>query len=354
MATMRDVARLAGVSSATVSAYITNKGWVSPALSKKVRKAMEALDYRPDHVARSLRVGRTRVIGMIVPDIANTYYMEIMRGVEEVATRAGYFVILCDSNEDPVQEEASLSGLRSQRVDGVLLASAVSNAAYARPTRRQFPIVFVDAIPAGITEGVVTVDNFGAAYKATHYLIDLGHQRIAIVIGNLNRSVAVDRLEGFRAAMGEANLPVPEQYFQRGDSHMESGYQAGLELMRLATPPTAIFPCSNTRTLGLMRALTELKVPCPERVSVVSFDNADWATSFRPTVTCVAQPTYELGRRAAELLLRRIEHPDEGIPDPNQPAIVSLEAELRVRESCGPPPADSRPDSGSRKGESEG
>ena len=343
MATMRDVARLAGVSSATVSAYVTNKGWVSPALSNKVRKAMEALDYHPDHVARSLRVGRTRVIGMIVPDVANIFYMEIMRGVEEVAKQAGYFVILCDSNEDPAQEEAYFSGLRSQRVDGVLLASAASDAAYDRPTRRQFAIVFIDAIPAGITEGVVTVDNYGAAYKATHYLIDLGHRRIAIVIGNLNRSVAVDRLEGFRAAMGEASLPVPEQYFQRGDSHMENGYQAGLHLMRLATPPTAVFACSNTRTLGLMRALTELKVPCPEQVSVVSFDDADWATSFRPTVTCVAQPTYALGRRAAELLLRKIVHPGEGTPDPSQPAIVSLEAELRVRESCGPPPADSCP-----------
>jgi LacI family transcriptional regulator len=341
---MQDVARLAGVCTATVSAVINDKGCVSPTRTERVRKAMEALDYRPDQVARGLRVGRTKLIGLIVPDVTNPFYTEIMRGVEEVAERDGYFVILCDSNRDCAREKKYLMRLRSQRVDGVLMAGSGFDAAYDELTPRPFPMVFVDHVPKGVKDGVVAVDNLGGAYKATRYLISLGHQRIAIIAGNLARSVAVDRLEGFRIAMGEANLPVPDAYLQRGDFLMESGYRAGRELMQLALPPTAVFACNNRMTLGLMRALAELEVPCPGRVSVVCYDEADWATSFRPSVTCVAQPSYDLGRLGTEMLLRRIKPVGEAIADSPEQGSVSLQTELCLRESCAPPPNESLPD----------
>jgi LacI family transcriptional regulator len=310
---------------------------------------MEALDYRPDHVARGLRLGRTRVLGLIIPDVTNPFFTEIMRGVQEVSERAGYFVILCDSNRDLARERKYLDRLRSQRVDGVLLASAGSDAAHLELARRQFPVVFIDHVPKGIASGIVGADNRGGAYKATRYLIGLGHRRIAIITGSLDRSVAVDRLEGFRTAMREASLPVHEEYCQRGDFLMESGYRAGWEFMRLAIPPTAIFVCNNRMTLGLMRALAELNVHCPDRVSVVCFDEADWATCFRPSVTCIAQPSYDLGRRGTELLLHKIEHPEEERSDQDTQTTVLLETELRVRGSCAPPPSDPQPDLDSRK-----
>lgn len=348
MATMRDVARLAGVSIATVSAVINNKGVVSEALTQRVRGSMEALDYEPDHVARSLKVGRTNVIGMVVPDVTNPFFTEMMRGVEEAARRQGYSVILCDSSEDSSQEERHLRTLSLRRVDGLLLAQTVSDGGYPRAVRRRSPTVLVDSLPLGSTfldgapsgngPDAVVIDNIGAAYEATRHLIDLGHRRIAIIAGSLKRSVGYERLEGYRRAMQEARLLVSDEYVARGDFQVEAGYRYGLQLMQLPSAPTAIFACNNRMTLGLIRALSELKVACPSQVSIVGFDDVDWATSFSPKLTCVAQPSYQMGKQATELLLRRIESPAKNGETP-QRSLVILKAELRIRESTAPPPA---------------
>jgi LacI family transcriptional regulator len=335
MISMRDVARLAGVSVATVSAVINGKATVGIASVRRVEEAMKALDYHPDQVARSLRVGRTNVIGMIVPDISNQFFAEIMRSVEETSEKSGFSVIMCDSNEDSGREQRHLSTLYSRRVDGVLLASSVSDAAQDRLTLRRFPIVFVDAVPAGIKHGAVVVDNAEGAYAATRYLIELGHRRIAIITGSLDRSVGLDRLEGYRKAMQEAELVVPDEYIRFGDYHVESGYKWGRELMGLSVPPTAIFACNNAMTLGLLRALADLGIRCPAQVSVVGFDDVDWATSFTPRLTCVAQPTYEIGKLATEMLLQKVRAAD-GEATYEHPNII-LRAELRVRESAAAP-----------------
>lgn len=330
MNSIRDVARLAGVSVATVSAVMNGKDTVSAASMQRVQAAMKALDYHPDQVARSLRVGRTNVIGMIVPDISNPFFAEIMRSVEEASEKKGFSVIMCDSNEDSGRERQHLNTLYARRVDGVLLASSVSDAAQDRLTLRRFPIVFVDAIPIGTKQGAVIVDNFQGAYLATRHLIELGHSKIAIITGSLDRSVAIDRLEGYRKAMQEAGFVVPDDYIKRGDFHVPSGHQRGMELMKLPAPPTAIFACNNRMTLGLLRALADLNIPCPDRVSVVGFDDADWATIFAPRITCVAQPTHEIGKVATEMLLEKILSRNGN----HQHANVVLQAELRVRESA--------------------
>jgi LacI family transcriptional regulator len=332
---MRDVARLSGVSVATVSAVINEKGTVSPALSKRVNDAMRTLDYHPDQVARSLRVGRTNVIGFIVPDISNSFFAEIMRGVEEVSEKHGCSVILCDSNEDSARESKHLNTFYSRRVDGVLLASSVSQVGHDQLTHRRFPIVFVDAVPAGVKFGAVLVDNVDASYVATRHLIGLGHRRIAIITGLLERSVGTERLEGYRKAMQESGILVPDEYVQVGDFHTESGHRCGTKLLSLAMPPTAIFTCNNAISLGLLRALADLGIRCPADVSVVGFDDAEWATSFNPRLTCIAQPTYDIGRRATEMLLDKIRKPEDDNTR-SQPNLV-LQAELRVRESTAPP-----------------
>ena len=334
--TMHDVARLANVSVATVSAVINGKNGVSAKLTTQVKEAMVNLDYHPDLIARSLKVGRTHTIGMIVPDVTNPFHTEVIRGVEDEARLNGYSPMLCNSNEDPEQERHLLATLFSQRVDGVLLAASDSSAAYDRLTRRRFPIVFIDRVPAGHTKRAVVTDNLGAAYDATKYLIGLGHQRIAIIAGHLHLSTGLDRVEGYRKAMQEAHLLIREEYFQRGDFQLESGHRCGLQLLQMADPPTAIFSCNNKMTLGLMRALAESQVPCPERVSILSFDDFEWAASFSPKLTTVAQSTREMGKQAMRMLLR-IMDPDGEDSEPNEENIVMLKAELRIRESTAPP-----------------
>ena len=333
--TMHDVARLADVSIATVSAVINNKSGVSAKLTAQVKEAMAALDYHPDLVARSLKVGRTNVIGMVVPDVTNQFYTEAMRGVEDEARANNYSIMLCNTNEDLAQEQKLLGMLFSQRVDGVLLASSDPAAAYDRLTRRRFPIVFIDRIPPGCGARAVTIDNVSAAYEAINHLIALGHKKIAIISGKPRLSTGADRIEGYRRVMQEAHLPIREEYFQRGDFSLESGYQSGLKLMSLPDPPTAIFSSNNKMTLGLMRSLAEKNIPCPEKVSVVSFDDFEWTANFSPSLTSIAQPTYEIGRKAMKMLLGLIGTPENELNGNEE--ILVLPAELRLRDSTTPP-----------------
>jgi LacI family transcriptional regulator len=334
--TMVDVARLANVSVATVSAVVNGKGSVSAERTRRVLEAMSALDYHPDHVARSLKVGKTHVIGMVVPDITNPYFTEVVQGLETEALQNGYSLILCNSGDDAQREQNQLSMLFSRRVDGVVLACTDSSSAYDILIRRRFPVVFIDRVPIGFTGGAVVSDNVGGAYEATRHLIALGHTRIAIIAGELRLSNGVDRIEGFRKAMQEAHLPVREEYFYRGDFQIESGYHGGLELLRLAEMPTAILACNNKMTLGLMRAVSELRIPCPEQVSILGFDDFVWAANFRPKLTTVAQATDEIGRQAMKMLLGKLK-PSDGRTETPADSLVVLKTELRIRESTAPP-----------------
>jgi LacI family transcriptional regulator len=324
---------------ATASGVLNNKPTVKPALVERVKKAMEALDYHPDQVARSLRVRRTCTVGMVIADVTNPFFTDVIRGVEKEAQRNGYSVILCDSNEDPALEHHYLGTLSARRVDGVLLAQTSSSSIQESRVHKRFPIVLIDRVPLGFTGAAVITDNLSAAYEGTRHLIDLGHRRIAIITGQLNLSNGLDRLEGFRKALQEAHLALPDKYLQRGNFQLESGYQCGLDLMRLPVPPTAVFSCNNKMTLGLMRALGELRVSCPETLSVLGFDDFEWSAYFTPRLTTVAQPTYEMGRQAMQMLLRKLQSPTEkdGLADAIEESTLRLRAELRVRDSTAAP-----------------
>ena len=305
MYTIRDIARLAQVSTATVSYVINGKGRVSEPLKRRVLDAMSALDYHPDQVARSLKTRRTSVLGVVIPDVSNPFFAEVMRGIEDEARKFGYSVICCNTNEDPELERKHLETLFARRVDGVLISSNVMRMGELHNVKRRFPTVFFDRTPPGFSGTAVVSDNFGASREAIRHLIALGHSRIAIISGSQDLSVSNARLEGFRRALQEANLSLPHEYLKFGDFfRLESGYRQGSELMQLPTPPTAIFCCNNRLTLGLMRALCELGIPCPERVSVLAFDDFEWVASFRPHLTSVAQPTYLMGKTATEILIR--------------------------------------------------
>lgn len=335
--TMADVARLAGVSISTVSAVVNNKGNVSPPLTKRVQDAVEALGFRPHAGARGLRLGKTHIIGMVMQDIANPFFVEVMRGVEDVAAQNGYEIMVCDSNGQPDLEIKRLNALYAQRVDGILLAPSDSYTAREILLRKYGPIVYVDCVPIKADVLCVVTDNFEAAYEATRYLIGLGHQRIAVISGRVVHSTIIDRVDGYRKAMQEANLPIRQEYLTEGNSRIDSGYHFGLILMNSPEPPTAIFTLNNRMTLGILQAIRELKVPCPERVSILSFDDSDWAAVSNPALTAIQQPTYEMGKRAMQLLVESMNSTGNGSePGPRQ---ILLKSTLQIRESTAPPPA---------------
>jgi LacI family transcriptional regulator len=260
----------------------------------------------------------------------------MIRGAEEIARQHGYSVILCDSSEDPQQENLLLNTLFSRRVDGVLIACSDASVAYDSLMRRRFPIVFVDRIPRGLTHSAVCSDNVGAACQATNHLIQLGHKRIAFLTGRLELSPHSNRLEGFRKAMQAANLPILEAYLRSGDGQSETGHQIGLELLHLDTPPSAIISSSNNMLLGLMRAIAQTGLSCPSDVSIVGFDDSAWTMHYTPRLTVIAQMADQIGKTAFEMLLSKMQSADGEI---GQPDAVLIAAELRVRDSTCPPAA---------------
>lgn len=326
--TMKDVARLAGVSVSTVSAFITGTVTVSSRTAGRVRKAMEALDYQPDDVARSLRTGQTHVFGVVIPDITNPFFPEVLRGIEDAASADGYSVVFCNSNEDPVQEERQLNGLLSRRVDGLLISCCDRSTGYERLLRRHTPIMFFDQLPHGLEVAGVTTDNIGAAYEATRLLIQLGHLRIAVMARQLNISPQAERVEGFRKAMQEAGLPIREEYFRAGPGGEEAGYRNTIELFGLPSPPTAIFCCNNRMLLGLARALGDAPAACPDQVSIIGFDDPAWTRAFQPRLTVVAQRAYEIGVLATKNLIESVASGAKA-----SPGVIRLPAELRIRNS---------------------
>lgn len=329
--TMRDVARLAGVSISTVSAVVNNKGIVGPELTAAVQKAIAAMNFSPHAGARGLRTGRTHMLGLIVQDITNPFFVDALRGVEDEAILHDYEVLVCNSNDQADLELRHLNALHTKRVDGILLTPINSYSARQAMFADRGPVVFIDCVPMKVNVNCVVTDNFDACYKGMQYLIGLGHRKIAVICGKLTHSTSVDRIEGCRKAMQEMNLPIHEESLRQGDSHIESGYSIGLNLLQSPDPPTAIFTLNNRMALGILRALAELNVPCPERVSVMSFDDADWASVLRPSLTTIAQPTYEMGKAAVRLLLQSIlPTKDQADREPQQ---ILLKSTLRVRGS---------------------
>ncbi len=335
--TMRDVARLAGVSTATVSAIINGNKRVSPRRTEKVRQAIDALDYHADENARSLRTGQTRVIGVVIPDMAHAFFAEVVAGAEEIASKFGYSFFLCNANEDPAIEQRHLDMLFSHRVEAVLIACCDSSMAYERPIMRRFPIVFFDRIPKTFRGTSVTTDNVAGAHMATHHFIEQGHKDIAIIAGSLNRSTHAHRLDGFRKAMQESHLAIRDEYCGMGGLDVEAAYNFTFDLLRSPEPPTAIFCTSNKLLRGCVRALQRLQLQYPGDISIIGFDDFAWNETFHPAITTIAQPTREMGRDAMELLLDKIAGRREGreVAERN----VVLQPELRVRNSTASPPS---------------
>lgn len=332
MATLNDVAREAGVSTATVSRYFNDPDMVTPKTRAVVEQAVEALGYRPSRVARRLRVekGQAHLIGLVIPDMQNPFFVDIVRGVEDVAYSHGYAVILCNSDESAEREKLSLDLLRSESVDGLIVPTVRrGNATAEELTRDGVPVVCVDRRPAKIIVDTVISDNEQGALEAVEHLLELGHRRIGYVGGIPHISTSTERLAGYRKALEAANVPFEPGLVREGDSRQESGRAMAGQLLDLSEPPSALFVGNNLMTLGALEAIHRRDLTIPDDVALVSYDDMPWSLAFDPPLTAVSQPGYEMGREAAELLLRRIEEPGESAQ------LVVLQPRLLIRGSCG-------------------
>ena len=336
MATVHDVARHAGVSTSTVSHVLNNTRFVSEELRERVMAAMRELDYTPNAAARMLTLKRSHTIGLIVSDIRNPFFASVARGVEDVAQEQGYTLILCNSDENAQREQACLSALETRAVDGVLLASAgVADEHLSRLVTAGFPIVLVDRDLPELGAPAILLDNEGAAWEAVKHLIAGGHRRIAMISGRASISTTTERIAGYRRALQDAGLDVDERLLVSGASTSEGGAQAANAVLGVSPPPTAIFSGNNLMSIGALQAIANRGLNVPDDVALVGFDDFPypWSDAFRPHLTTVAQPTYELGRRAAEILVEHL----RGTRLKTAERVI-LKAKLVVRESSGAVP----------------
>jgi LacI family transcriptional regulator len=342
MVTIKDVAKRARVSAGTVSNVISGSVPVSAELHKRVQAAIRELDYHPNYVARSLKVSQTHTLGVVISDITNPFFPLMVRGAEDAALKHGFLLITFNTDDQVDREKLGLSLLRARRVDGLMLVVAPNqgDVAHIRNIlRAEIPIVCLDRLPQGIVLDSVSVDNVKGAQTCVRHLISQGHRRIAIITGPMNLQTARDRLKGYRDALQEAGITPENDLILEGDFREASGYRLSKELLLRLRRPTAVLVSNGMMTIGVVRALEEVGLHCPADIAVASFDDLPFATAFRPHLTAVVQPAYEIGYQGADLLIKRVQ---QGTTSRRRVSIC-LQPELRIRESTsGNRPVESR------------
>ena len=330
--TSQDVAKKAGVSVATVSRVLNGSPLVTESVQHKVLHAVKELNYQPNRTAQRLRAGRSQVIGLIISDIQNPFFTAVVRGIEDVAYRDGYSLILCNSDEDPEKEKLYINVMRSEEVAGVILASASEAAPQVDDLiTYNIPVVAVDRQIADKQIDSVLAANIEGAREAVAYLIKLGHRHIGFVGLPLTHTPGKERYEGYSLALREHNLKLSTDLVCIADAKQQGGYEHTRDLLANQPHITALFVANNLMTLGALNAIRERGLKIPDEISVIGFDDMPWASLQQPPLTAVAQPTYELGQRAAELLLGRLK-------ERNKPAVLEhLPTQLIVRGSTGKP-----------------
>lgn len=330
--TISDVARTAGVSVPTVSRVLNDRSNVAPDLVAKVKAAIKALDYQPSRAARRLRSDNSPLIGVVFSDISNPFYINVLKGIEHVLSRAGISLLISNADADPKREAEMLRVMRAEDVAGIIIApSREESRELAAAVANGLPVVVFDRRMTDCDVDTVVGDGFAGARRAVNHLIDLGHCRIAIVSGPLRLSSARDRYNGYLEAMSSRGIVVDPALTRFGDYRLESGYDLASGLLSAPSPATALFVANNQMTIGALNAIHDAGRRIPEDIAVVGFDDFDWAVSLNPPLTTVAQSTFDIGVNAATLLLARIA--DDGLPT----RTVVLETTLRVRASCGAP-----------------
>jgi LacI family transcriptional regulator len=331
MVNIRDVAKRAGVAPATVSRCINNSGYCSPETRARVEATIADLGFVPNRLAGGLRSKRTHTLALILPDITNPFFTTIARGVEDVASGRGYTVIFCNTDESVSKEKMYVQVLLEKRVDGILLIPALNGLDSADLFRKQsIPSVVLDRRLPELMTDVVRCDSEGGAYQLTQLLLSLGHREITILDGPKNVPTSEDRLAGYRRALSEAGIPINSIREYYGAFNEESGFEMTHKALAEAHKPTALFAANNFIAFGALKALRELGLDVPEDIAVVGFDDLPSALVTFPFLTVAVQPAYEMGRRAIEILLKKL---DEGPSDQYQEVV--LPAEIVIRQSSG-------------------
>lgn len=330
MATIKDVAKLAGVSSTTVSHVINKTRFVAEDTSKAVWDAIQQLNYSPSAVARSLKVNTTKSIGMIITTSEAPYFAEIVLAVEEHCYQQGYSLFLCNTQNEPEKIQNHLDMLIKKRVDGVLVMCSE----YTRDSLELFngtniPMVVMDWGKADDHSDRILDNSFEGGYLATQHLIENGHKDIGVIAGHLSKTLSKERYEGFLKAMHKANLPVRQEWIYEGDFEPESGFEQMNNLLRLEKLPTAIFCFSDTIALGAISALSEKGLSVPSDMSIIGYDNIHSSRFYSPPLTTIYQSKSRLGVKALNILLERIKIDKTQY----QPQTIEFHPELVLRRS---------------------
>ncbi len=325
---IQDVARLAKVSSATVSRVLSGKPFVTEEVRQRVMRAVRELEYQPSRVARSLRVKSSQIIALIISDIQNSFFTSLVRAVEDRANAQNYALFLCNSDENPSKEAMYIDLMLAERVAGVIITPANETCPHIQKLLdANIPVVSVDRRIKNVEVDTVALDNISAAYDVVKLLLENGHSQIGAILASKEIMTGQERYLGYKKALEEWQIPIDPTLIRTGIPKENSGYLSTCELLALPNPPTAIFTGNNLLTIGALRAISDRQLRIPEDLSLVGFDDLVWTSLIKPRLTVVSQPTYEMGQAAANLILDRI-------LEPNRPTReIIFKAHLQIRES---------------------
>lgn len=334
MPTIRDVAKKARVAPITVSRAINNSGYVSQEKRNRIEAAIAELGYVPNALARSFRSKQTRTIALVLTDVTNPFWTDVARGVEDAARDRQFNVILCNTDESESRQAEYLSVLLQKQVDGILLVPAHSRGGATKMIQQQGTAVVVldRRVPAANVD-IVQCDSEGGACQLVRHVLSLGHRRVAMLTGPEGVSSAQDRVAGYRRAFLEARLAVAEELIFYGSFTQDSGYRMAQNALRVLPRPTALVAANNFIGIGAWRAVRDAGLQIPHDITLVTFDDLPAGLIVEPFLTGVAQPGYEMGKRATSLLLDRLAH-----KAPAEPQHIILPTQLIIRRSSGPPP----------------
>lgn len=318
------------MSIATVSRVINNDPKVSKETVLKVQASIKALDYKPNRVAQRLRSSnsKTKLLGLIIPDIQNPFFVDVVRGVEDYAYRNNFAVMIGNFGQDEKKEKLYLDIFQSENIDGLIVAPIHGkDKGIENLVKNGIPVVCIDRGLTDIEVDIVKVDNELGAFNAVDHLLSLGHRRIAFISGNFKIPTYTGRLEGYKKALLKYGIPFDEKLVFAKNADYKSGFDMANLILELEDRPTAVFSGNNLLTLGALEAIHGKNIKIPEEISIIGFDDMPWSISLNPPLTAVRQPGFDMGRKAAEMLYERIAHPskkNEG---------VILDTELMIRKS---------------------
>jgi len=329
MATMKDLAKLAGVSTSTVSHVINKTRFVSDEIAERVNKAAQELNYAPSALARSLKMNRTKTIGMLMTTSTNPFFGEVVKGVERNCYQQGYNLILCNTEGDHQRMKSSINTLLQKRVDGIILMCSTLVGERIDEFERypDIPVVVMDWGPMLFSSDKIQDNSLLGGYIATKHLIDNGHNHIGCITGPLNHHQAQMRYEGYKRAMRESQLDINPEWVVESDFECQGGYDSFNKLYKKGGLPTALFVSNDMMAMGVINAANENNVKIPDNLSIVGYDDIHISKFMSPALTTIHQPKYRLGEAAVKTLLKKINK------ESDQPEIIQLEPTLSVRKS---------------------